>query len=368
MRGRYIPKKQVPMLQRGAQDSHELALSLMSQEDDDDIRRNNIIASMNSGLPTNAAISSSKSNSGSGQSVTTTNINTNSVSNIGWDPLNVCLDSARMKSSAVTSFTGNGWSFDLPTIRGVTRINNIVRITLNTFWLPNVQVDETIHPNYYYDQKVGVQIVELSNSVNTYQTITGPGAHWDCDLDVPNSGSIRCTPINRSISFTNPVTSLDSITFRFLRPARNIMGTMLEDIPIPKTLVIVSPIPGSNPARFIVQGDSVDNLYPAALALGKQVAVELSFTNDPSLAAAYQNINPAIRSAIEFPAGWWATNISAIDNGFDILGLDLSLLPPPPPTPGVWTFNCIIMSNRFTMNLTILSLNNNNMNKFTGTI
>lgn len=367
MRGRYIPKKPVSMFHRGVQDPHEMALSIMSEEDNEDIKRNNIIASMTNGLPTNNAIINA-GNVGNNQSSSTTTINTSAVSNVGWDPLNITLDSARMKSSAVTSFTGNGWSFDLPVIRGVTRINNIVRITLNSFWLPNVPVDETLHPNYYYDQKVGVQIIELASSVNTYQTVTGPGVHWDCDLDVPNAGGIKCTPVNRSISFTTPVTSLDSISFRFMRPARNISGTTLEDIPIPKTLVIVAPIPGTNPARFIVQGDSVDNLYPAALALGKQVAVELSFTNDPSLSNAYQSVSPTIRSAIEYPAGWWATNISAIDNGFDIIGLDLSLLPPPPAIPGLWTFNCIIMQNRFTMNLTVMGINSNNANKFTGTI
>lgn len=339
-------RPQVPVSNRNALSSHDQAIGMMVEEDANEAHKNIVASSFTTA---GTVVSVASAISGGSQIV---------QQNIGWDPISISLDSARKKRSTVD--TSRGYQFDFPTIRNKQEINNVTKFRLNTFWLPQVHLDESLHPSFYFDQKIGVLIDEFNTSANTYQTQTGPGYHFDCDVQTPEATGVLCVPANDTIVFSKPVVSVSSLTFRFFKPSRTITGSCVEELILPKTVVIVRLNPSTNPATFVVVNDSVDEIYPPALITllnNPSIAVQFTTTNDPTEAPYYNNQSyfpTAAKIAVE--GSWYASSMSSITNGFTVLGLDASTVLPPPIITGLtgYTFYCTIMPNRVNLNMTFL--------------
>jgi len=327
---------------RAFPDSHELTKQFMAQEDAQNATTKYIASSQ------------------SGVSGTTSLIDT--VSNdYGFLTYNVVLDSARPKLNSFgpspDSFKVGTIAFDFPRIGNQYYVVNAVALDLFPFFLPQRLTDTSVHPDYYFDQFIGVQVNELNTESNVYQPIAGNGVNAVCMTATPSGTSVTVDPMSTRIAFNRPIPNVSSITMTFYRISRHPENTIFEPLDMPKTIVTAIFKPHLVPLdlvvgnRFQVINDSITEFITQDAYLATptfKAAIHLIPLQDTA------GMTTATLTTIDNQYGWYAANFDFTNNTFLVPGLDLSAYAPAIVAGAVISFNIIIMPNRINITGTFI--------------
>lgn len=334
-----LPRQQVSNMARGLPDPHELTKQLMGQEDIANARMRYV-------TPSQSAVSSTISLGDSPANSTDS----------GFLTFGVVADSAypRLNFTGANSdsFHEGLIQFDFPQIGNSFNIVNAIAFEIYQYFLPQILTDPALHPDYYYDQFIGIQLSELNTESNVFQPINGSGVNFACITDTPSSTSVSAFPLLSRIYFNRPIPNINSLNMRFYRLARNPRLGVFESIRLPKTVVlcIYKPhlvpldVPVSN--RFQVINDSVTEFVSAegyAADPTYKAGIHLNIQNNTGV------IPNSYLAVIEHVNGWYASSFDFVNNTFLVVGLDLSPWTPAVEAGAVITFSCIIMPNRITI-------------------
>lgn len=335
-------RPQVNDTARALPDSHELTKQFMAQEDAQNAT-SKYIASSQSGVSGTTSLS----DSGNGD--------------YGFLTFNVVLDSARFKRSSYgaspNTFHDGQIQFDFPQIGNLTYVSNVVALDLFQFFLPQRLTDTSLHPDYYFDQFIGVQVNELNTESNIYQPIIGNGVNAICLTATPSGTSITAYPMSTRIAFNRPIPTVDRISMTFYRLSRNPNVAIFEPLNMPKTVIQCVYKPHLIPLdplvnnRFQVINDSVDEFITLEAYLVTptfKAAVNMNLLSDDGI------LTQQTKLYIDNINGWYASGFDFVNNTFLVNGLDLSAYETQVNNGAVISFNVIIMPNRITIAATFV--------------
>lgn len=314
---------------RGLPDSHQLVAQLMSQED----------------------VASARVKYTSPVQVGTSGINALDPSVTapiftGFVEQGILLDSASPNGDTFYSSSGtfaNGTIvFQMPRLSSGFTLTDTVAMELGPFYIPQIQNDITIHPEYLFAQKLYVRVSEATGVTSNYQPIRGDGATFAFQLSPAVGGSILATPINDRVTFQKPISNISQLTMTFYRPSAVPNLYNIERLILPKTNIICRYDLGLGLFEC-TDGDQVSNfISQVAYAPGSKFAVYVT----PIIPDGISWSSPSI--ATQF--GWYASALDYVNNRFAVTGL---VIPPLGFDPSI-RFVVTIMANRINMELNVV--------------
>lgn len=331
-----LGRQQVNDASRALPDPHGLIGQLMGQED---------------------AFNATAKYTMPGGSISETSAYVTASNDFGFLTYAIVLDSAypRLSYTGVSpdSFRNGTISFDFPRIGTSIGVSNIVAMDLQQFFLPQILTDTTLHPEYYYDQTIGIQITEINNTSNVVQPVIGSGMNFMCVTGTPSSTSVPVYPLVTRSTFNMPIPSIDRMTISFFRLSRNPISSIFEPIPLPKTNILCrySPFPGPVNNRFSVINDTVSEFISAEAFLVDPAfitGVHMNLVSDNNV------LSLATRTILNYPNGWFASSFDYVNNTFLVNGIDLSAYNAQIAAGADFIFSCMIMANRVTMQVSFI--------------
>lgn len=163
-----------------------------------------------------------------------------------------------------TSIPSQGlYVFDLQQINFGFPIKNIIEAELYPFYVPQIEVDNTYQPVFYFFNKIYLFIENIG--AEQYATGVDKSADYHFELETRNNvgDTIRFEPTNEIYTFTLPVRDLQEVRFRF--------KTSLRIIPFSEdcfdATAVNPPVGGPNGDRLL------EFSKPHGLTLGNTYAV-----------------------------------------------------------------------------------------------
>jgi hypothetical protein len=160
-------------------------------------------------------------------------------------------------------------SFSISLINNNKPIENIIQMQIERIYIPTPVVQAGSAELLYFRQ-VFLQITTLPTTQGVL-TSNSSVYHFEFDVGDTNSLATLLTPVNNIINFTRPLTSLDTLSLKFLIPP------LFKPLPLPEdNLFVQLVLPGSNPAVFQVLGNTTSHIGQiGVLAPNNQVNVYL---------------------------------------------------------------------------------------------
>lgn len=211
-----------------------------------------------------------------------------STTEVGLDDTYIHFDSLGRAASSV-SVGEIEWS--IGNLNRQQSINNCTQINIAPFFFPLILNSPTA-PDYYFYRRVYMQISSVP-ATQGVQAIDNIQYHFAFDIKSVTSIAVELTPVNPNFYFRQPITDLSKFRVRFMVPTPFKAG--LTPVTIPPDTLIVSAVPGSNPARFNILNGNVGALVdvptlpatfpavPYALALPVAIVVSDFNSADPNL-------------------------------------------------------------------------------------
>lgn len=330
------PRPSVPPMAQGFPDTKSILKQLAAQEDIKD-------AQDKYNMPRQVGTSGNNTFIGDNYSV-----------EFGFTTQGFILDSAmpRYNANIIESDNNNFkqgiLSFDFPRIGSITSISNIVGLGVKPFFLPRIFADNTIHPDFYYNQFVGLQIGQLNTDTNVYQPIQGNGPNYLFSTGVPSASSVQVLPMEDRIAFNQAVQNINRFDVRIFRLSSRPGSLTMEPIALPMTNVSSSFIGGSGNVFRLNAATASEFISQAGYTAGTLIPVNITaiHTNDP-----LTNVPDAAEAAIFSPNGWYASGLDYVNNTFMINGINLNTF----GVPANAVFIITIMPNRITIPMTFIS-------------
>lgn len=254
------------------------------------------------------------------------------------------------------SFRSGKVTFQFPIIGSQYSITNVVAVEGLPFFIPQVSTDINIHPEYLYNQYVGVVISECTNDTNTFQPILGNGANIPYITGPAVGSSLYATPLLQRVAFNTAIREIDKFTINFYRLSSDPSVSILEPLALPKTnievvLVPAIPIPTPYVATFqVINNDTVTEF------IRQDAYLNSSSTYKAGIYINYATSSPrtsAVTALIkESASGWYAANFNYINNTFTVPGLDLSTVQ---TDAANMTFVVTILPNRINLQFNFIS-------------
>ena len=241
----------------------------------------------------------------------------------GFEDVEVYLDSARRDGGDL----GSGevlWV--VRNINNSVSLENCVQITVGDFYFPKIQVPLGA-PDIFYYSRVYMEITSAPTSDATLAH-SGIRYHFEFEVENLNGQAVHLVPVKNTFYFKNPINSMDRIGVRFLVPWW--FGGW-STLAIPKDVVDVEIMPGTNPARLRLNDDPV------------QVVGHTGTLPAPGVAVAFSGAatdDPTVNSQLLNPSGLFITEIGP--DYVDIGSVDATGVGSPGPR-----FNMFVAKNRF---------------------
>lgn len=253
---------------------------------------------------------------------------------VGFEDIWIYFDSLSRDSDSDYSRGEIKW--DIPKINNLSDIKNCIQIHIGSFYLPKISPPAANKPEQLYFNRMYMEYVNAPTS----QAVLANGSRFHFEFEIENlSGqAVKLVPLEESFFFQRPIQSINSFHVRFMVPPG------LRGIKLPPDTVTVQAIPGSNPIRFNIIGETTDVISGGTIgALNPGVAVQFSGLNTNDF---------AVNSAINDPYGVFVTQIISATE-FEIGDIDGSAI----DTAAPYTASMFIMKNRiaFAVRFTIVT-------------
>lgn len=340
-----VPRPSVSMMARPFPSSHQFLTQEMARQDIDISR---------SQYTTPSQVSSDVN------SIGTVTIATD----YGFTTQGFMLDSATLTRNSFgaspNSFHDGRIVFQFPIIGSVYSITNVVAVEGLPFFIPQVATDTSIHPEYLYNQYIGVLISECTNDTNTFQPVLGNGANIPYMTGPAVGSSLLATPMLQRIAFNTPIREINQFTLTFYRNSSNPGNSTLEPIYLPKTNIEAKYVAGSGNIFRVSNADSVSEFIdqPSYIAGSSsyKAGVYINYTTASPRSS-------DITSLITSPSGWYASGFDYIGNTFQVDGLNL--IPVESSFSADTQFVFTIMPNRIIIQFNFISRTGTKTNSMT---
>lgn len=162
-------------------------------------------------------------------------------------------------------------TFSITNLNANNDVQNCIQMSLDKMFFPRLTVSAN-QPDPFFYRRVLVQVVNAPST----QAVFGQNNnkfHFEMEVDNLTSVAVMLTAIKPMFYFQRPVTSFSEIQLRFMTPD-------FRRIAIPKDVLSVVAIAGSNPAQFnVINGDTTSPIGPVGVPAPPGVAVYFSGFN-----------------------------------------------------------------------------------------
>lgn len=249
--------------------------------------------------------------------------------------------------------------FAIPSLNNSQALENCIQISLSSFYFP-MKKNDTGQPEYYFFRRVYMQLATIP-STQSIKGQSGIQYHFEFDIETLGSAAVKLIPVVDTFYFRQPINTITDFVIRFMVP--NGIDANFRRIDLPRDILRVRPVPGSNPARFnILNGETVVNLrepaptvYPYILSPTEQVTVFIG---------GFASGNTTLNNATNTQTGLVVTTLVTATS-FEIASLDYSTLGAP-TTPDQYDCNVTIGKNCFRIPMRFTTVKNANTNYLQG--
>lgn len=228
--------------------------------------------------------------------------------------------------------------FNIADINNGRDIGNVIEVHIGPIFFP-IPAQSAAQPNFYFYRRVYMSIAALPTT-QAVRASNGNVYHFEYEVNNLTSIAVLLDPIKESFFLQTPLVNINEIRMHFT------VGPYFTPIPIPRALVQVISVAGSNPAQFRITTPGVTTSIIGPTGAQPAPGVAVFFTLfDPV---------PAVNST----QGQYVTDIDVDGVTFTVGAFNFTAV-------GAFPANMVIGKNRIAIPMRFTTVENKNTNYIT---